>query len=445
MINDIIFSVVSNKAGNKHKIAWTITLGGESQTNVLSREFGSEEAAQQYIAENEESLKKAIRERFSKIKININEAKEEETVVETVETPVAGEKVEAVEISEAVVEETVEVVEEQQAESTEEVTEEDIEEEVVVETNEEEIPENNDVTDLVVVSMEQVEEETETEEDEEKVIMVAKKKRIAKRILALVLAFVLGGTLGYCSNKSKDKNPTNPTNPTDPTTSTTPTNPTTPTEPTNPGEEIEEGLTTEKFETITANIIKVLQDNNINVTTEEVTKFVSIVNIDRLVTENPELAQELFKNDTIEQYLRDADNVSVRIIMHNAQVFENEKSTENFIRISELLEGESKQQLQIIESYADRIAEVYQDAEKVNALVTELSVRLLVEDLQNLDYGVQYGMQVSIEVIRSYMVKDLLTEETVKVLETLTSLDVTPIMNIYNQVNGLSGKAKTLQ
>ena len=40
-------------------------------------------------------------------------------------------------------------------------------------------------------------------------------------------------------------------------------------------------------------LTKLLQDKKVNVTTEDIAKFVSIVNIDRLVEENPELPSYL--------------------------------------------------------------------------------------------------------------------------------------------------------
>ena len=127
------------------------------------------------------------------------------------------------------------------------------------------------------------------------------------------------------------------------------------------------------------------------------------------------------------------------------KVFNSENSTENFIKISESLTGEQKEQLQIIESYVEQIAAVKDDETKVNALVNELVTRLMTGDLQNLDYGVQFAMQSSIELIRSYIAKDVLTEANLSLLTEITRLNVTEIMYMYDSVNGLNGVAKTLK
>ena len=210
------------------------------------------------------------------------------------------------------------------------------------------------------------------------------------------------------------------------------------------GEQIGEGLTDEAFENLVAELAKTYQDENVNLTTEDVTKFVAILNIDNLVAENPELASELFKDSTKEEFIQDAAKTISETVMHNAKVFEEEKSTENFIRISDALYGEQKEQLVAIETYVDEIAKVYYDQEQVNEIVTELITRLVTGDLNTLDNGVQFGMQISIELIRSYIAKTVLSDINQDVLTDITRLNVAGIMQMYDNANGLSGNAKTL-
>lgn len=449
-MNNIEFSVISNRAKTKFKIKWTMNFCGELIEKVLgTREFQSREEAQKYIDDNKENLIQTMRKSISRIVINIKEEKREEKVkgeeeqMSIEEMPVLEQEKESGNMPELVVEPVlVEVaLEETEEAEIEEVENEEVENEEVVEqpektAGEEEIEgieniENEDEnTEETEETSELDNEETAEDTNEKEVIAVVetKKRNIPIKVLALILAFALGGSAVYWYYRLVNKNK----------------------EPEQPGIENpsdnleEETLTTEEFETLAANFIKTLQDKNLNVTTEDIMKFVSIVNIDRLVVENPELASELFQSYTKEQYVQDAANIIGRTCAYNAKVFNDEKSTENFIRISDSLYGEQKQQLQIIESYVDRIASVYYDAEQVNGIVSELSARLIAGDLQNLDYGVQFGMQVSIELIRSYMAKDALTDANRDVLTEVTRLDVTEIMNMYDNVNGLSGTAKKL-
>ena len=154
--------------------------------------------------------------------------------------------------------------------------------------------------------------------------------------------------------------------------------------------EEDEGLNIENFATLTATFSKQYVDNNVNVSTEDLTKFVSIVNIDMLVEENQEFAKELFGTQTKEEYLGDAAKVIGMTYTYNRNVFEREGSTENFIRISESVYGPQKQVLQTVEGYVDQIALVKDNAEEANKLITELIVRLgdPQSDLSYMDDGV---------------------------------------------------------
>ena len=97
-MNNIKFSIVPNKSNTKFKIAYTIDLGESSITKVLSKEFLSEDAAQEYIDTKAESLAQKIREKLSKMVIKIDEEKKE-TVAETVVEEVIETQVEQIEES----------------------------------------------------------------------------------------------------------------------------------------------------------------------------------------------------------------------------------------------------------------------------------------------------------------------------------------------------------
>ena len=473
MNNNIEFSIVPNKTNTKFKIAWTINLSDYPMTKIMPREFGSEEAAQDYIDRNKETLAQKIRERISKIAINLKEidveptAEVQEEIIEATQEEVAEEtESEELEETEEVskelsdeevvdelatelpeIEETVEeteevseelsdeeVIESEEKENNEdEETTEELTDEVTEETVEEAIEANTEVTDLVPV-----------EQDEEEVVVVRKpnrKLKIARRIIAAIVALALAiGIAHLIRSCNQDDAILGPDEPGTESTDTPETDEPTTNEPVE-----DDTLTTEEFENLVAQLAKALQDKNVNLTTEEITKFVAIINIDSLAEENPELAKELFKDSTKEEYIQEAAKTISETVMYNGKVFEEEKSTENFIRISDALYGEGKEQLEVIEAYVDEIAKVYYDAEQVNILVSELITKLATGDLNNLDNGTQFGMQASIELIRSYIAKDVLSDVNRDVLTDITRLDVSGIMSTYDNVNGLTGNAKTLK
>lgn len=267
------------------------------------------------------------------------------------------------------------------------------------------------------------------EREKNKELRKIKRNRFIAGVVATATFLVGGhflavGISNLCDRdeENKDKKPTSTQGPTEPTKE-------------QPNPEISNGidniinkdetLNQENFEKLVAGFAKEYSDKNLNVTTEDVIKFVSIVNIDSLVEENPEFAKELFGTQTKEEYLQDAAKVIGMTYSYNRQVFEKEGSTENFIRISDSVYGEQKEILKIIESYVDQIALVRYDSEKVNELISELIVRLSdpQSNLSYLDNGVGFGMQVNIELIRSYLAKDVISKENYDMLTLLTSAE----------------------
>ena len=423
-MNNIEFSITSNKANTKFKIAWTIKLGDYAQTKIMAREFPTQEAAQEYLNKNEEQLAEMIRQRISKMVISIPEPKEEETK-EEVETEVTQTEEVPQNDDEAVIDEAAESLPEIEVEIEETQTEENEE----IETQEE--TEETETTTALVP----IDEASLVPYEEEVVARTPNRKvKIASRIISGILAVVLLIGLHHIIRRIKNDNETLA-----PAPGITDTN----TPDTNAPETVEETLTTENFENLVAQVAKNYQDKDVNVSTEDIAKFVSIINIDKLTKENPELAQELFGEKTKEQYIQEAARVIGETVMYNAKVFEETKNTEGFIRISDAVYGDSKEQMITIESYVDEIAKVYYAQEQVNPLATDLIKRLVTGDLQNLDNGTQFGMQVSIELIRSYIAKDVLTDVNRDVLTDITRLDVSGIMETYDNVNGLSGNTKT--
>ena len=199
----------------------------------------------------------------------------------------------------------------------------------------------------------------------------------------------------------------------------------------------DEELTVENFTNLVAEFSKIYLDNNVNVTTEDLTKFVSILNIDKLTEENPEFAKELFGTQGKEEYVGDAAKIIGMTYTYNRNVFEKEQSTENFIRISNGVIGAQKELLQVVEGYVDQIALVRDNAEEVNKLIAELLQKLgdPTSELSYLDDGTGFGMQVCIELIRSYLAKDVISKENKDMLTVLTSSEEY-VSNIFVTYDG---------
>ena len=189
----------------------------------------------------------------------------------------------------------------------------------------------------------------------------------------------------------------------------------------------DEKLSQENFEKLVVEYTKMYTDKNIDLTTEDVIKFVSIINIEELLEENPEFASELFGTQDVHAYLDDAMDVIAATYGYNYMTYEKEQSTKNFIRISDSIYGEQKEKMLVVENYVDLIDEAKGDAEKINQLVDEMLVRLESGDLTNLDSGVRFGMITYIELIRSYFAKDVLTSRN---FDRLTVISETHLNNI---------------
>lgn len=199
----------------------------------------------------------------------------------------------------------------------------------------------------------------------------------------------------------------------------------------------EEELSTENFEKLVAEFAKPYIENGINVTTEDITKFVSFVNIDKLAEENPELASELFGTQTREEYLNDAAKIIGMTYMYNHNIYEKEQSTENFIRISDAVYGPQKEKLQLVEEYVTKVAASQGNSEEVNKIVSDFLLNLSdpTRELSYLDDGVGFGMQVDIALILNSIGGNDLNQENRDWLQELTSSEkyVSNIFTVYER------------
>lgn len=210
------------------------------------------------------------------------------------------------------------------------------------------------------------------------------------------------------------------------------------TELTESTEVVDEILSDERFEKLVEEFSKPYIENNINVTEEDLEKFVSIVNIDELVEENPELASELFSTQTKEEYLNDAAKIIGMTYMYNHNNYMKDNNTDNFIDVSTAVHDEKqKEKIEKVEEYVDNIAEVTDNKDELNKLVEELLIALSdpQSELSYLDDGVGFGMQVDIALILNSIARNYLNQENRDWLQELTSSEKY-VSNIFTEYEG---------
>lgn len=212
----------------------------------------------------------------------------------------------------------------------------------------------------------------------------------------------------------------------------------------------EEIYNTDNVEKTVAEFAKQYVDNKVNITTEDLLKFVSIANIDKLAEENPEFARELFSTQTAEEYLNDAAKVIGLTDMYNSNKWEEEKSTKNFIWLSTSIpEGDpQKAKMQELESYVVRIADaaILENEEEVNKIVGELIESLILPDgsLNALDDGVEFAAQSYFSTINTSIAVNYLNKEYRDFFTTRSSAEqnVSNIFTVYNRCI-TTGKVRT--
>lgn len=209
-----------------------------------------------------------------------------------------------------------------------------------------------------------------------------------------------------------------------------------------------EDLTTEKFEELVVNFAKLCVDNNLSLSTEDLTKFVAIMNIDRLSEENPQLVEELFGLQSEEEFLNDAGKVIGNIYMYNHRVWETEKSTENFIWISEGISDNDPQKvkMQEIEEYVKRmaVAAANGDIDELNKIAAEFIEALTspTGSLNSLDDGIEFAAQVYIAMINNSIGRNYLDKEYRDYFNVRSSAE-TNVSNIITVIRGCITEDKT--
>lgn len=182
-----------------------------------------------------------------------------------------------------------------------------------------------------------------------------------------------------------------------------------------------------------------------SISTSDITKFIAIANIDYIVENDDELAQNLFSEPSKEEYLNDAAKVIGAIVMHNYNIWSETNSTEQFIKVSDVIMGEQQDKMRIIEDYVDKVAEasINQDTELVNKLVAEFLNDMNSGELSKLDDGVGFASAVHIAVISDIIARNYLNEPNFDMLQVLKSSEKY-ISNIFAEYDKCADNAKTL-
>lgn len=169
-------------------------------------------------------------------------------------------------------------------------------------------------------------------------------------------------------------------------------------------------LTTEDFENVSAIKIKELSDKGLNLNSEDIIKFMMIVNCDKLAQDNKELITQIMGSQTSDEVQQDAYKCVGAIVMYNYNIWYQEGSTKNFIKVSDcIFDEEAKNKVIEIEKRVDEIALSVEDNEKFNQLVNALLKDLLdpTNELSYLESGVGFVLQIVLEPIRGLYGMDL--------------------------------------
>lgn len=193
------------------------------------------------------------------------------------------------------------------------------------------------------------------------------------------------------------------------------------------------------FETLVANYTNNNSSAYASVSTSDITKFIAITNIDKIVENNKELAKTLFNEPSTEEYLNDAGKVIASTVMYDFNVWNDTRSTEGFIKVSDAVMGDQRDKMIKIEEYTNRIAEAVNADDKnlVNDITYEFITDLTSGELSKLDDGVGFTSQVYIALISDGIAKDYLDQENFDMLQALKGKEADVyVSNIFTEYNG---------
>lgn len=189
-------------------------------------------------------------------------------------------------------------------------------------------------------------------------------------------------------------------------------------------------LTTERFEDLVTSVINKFNKLNLNFKKEDVIKFVTIFNIDKLKQDNPELVKSIMGTQTIEEVFADGEKVSDTLLNHEAEVmFANDNpewqaymatglqgqyvpNTDLIVTVSDCVFDQEQQEL--IKSFEDRRNEILKvsDAETRSEMVSRLLLDILNSQSEYRDFddaSLELVLRHCIVTLDGYYCRDFLS------------------------------------
>ena len=163
-------------------------------------------------------------------------------------------------------------------------------------------------------------------------------------------------------------------------------------------------LTTERFEALATDTVVALQQKGLQVSSEDVIKYVMIRNLDKLRQDNNELIGKIVGDQNIFEFITDACTVMDAMRNYNLATFDATRSTDGFISATIGVFDETQlARATELERRIYEIAEVYQNDEAYNEKSYVLMRDMLnpLNPVSQLEDGISYGM----ELVDMYMVR----------------------------------------
>ena len=220
----------------------------------------------------------------------------------------------------------------------------------------------------------------------------------------------------------------------------------------------EEELTNENFEELVDEFDDVLDEAGLtHISDDDIENFVSIMNIDRICEDNPELAARLFnpENTTKEEYMTDVFNILGCIAQYNSDLYFNSDTkgtTEGFIDVSSVMYGEKEQKvLEYYESFVDKmaVAAKAKDREEVNRLAEEFvnAINNPTSEYSYIPDGAGLALYSSIESMINTVSRDENNNGYMEDIHTNRLIELSHsekyISNIHRQYDTCNTKKKT--
>jgi len=211
-----------------------------------------------------------------------------------------------------------------------------------------------------------------------------------------------------------------------------------------------EELTTEKFYNLVSDTYKELRRNGLNLSVEDVTKFVAIINIDQLAQDNQQLLSSIIGKQNASEIITDAFKVTGTIKNKNYDLYQVKKSTDNLISVSNFIfDKKAKADLELIEEYADRVNKVKGNGYQQDAIISELMASIQMPDgkLADLEDGIGFASTVAFDSLINYVSFNdknvrIISNQNFSALMNHDTLELY-LSNIYGLINRCNAKTLT--